>query len=44
MTDHQGDGMSDTPVPPAFDRARFTCPACHELADQVWLNAYALPR
>jgi hypothetical protein len=30
-------------VPPAFDRARFTCPACGELADQVWLNAYAAP-
>ncbi len=32
--------MSAPPVPPAFDRARFTCPTCHELADQVWLNAY----
>lgn len=28
-------------IAPAFDRARFTCPGCHQLADQVWLNAYA---
>ncbi|MBL8199746.1 MAG: hypothetical protein JNK40_02130 [Chromatiales bacterium] len=35
------DPSSDTHAHPAFDRARFTCPACHELADQVWLNAYA---
>jgi len=31
------------PVPPAFDRQRFTCPACGEVADQVWLNAYVAP-
>lgn len=30
-------------IAPAFDRARFTCPSCHEEADQVWLNAYAEP-
>ena len=35
--------VSDTLVPPAFDLPRFTCPSCHELADQVWLNAYAEP-
>lgn len=35
------DSSTDRPQPPAFDRARFTCPACHALADQVWLNAYA---
>lgn len=35
------DPSTDRPQPPAFDRARFTCPACHALADQVWLNAYA---
>ena len=29
--------------PPAFDRARFTCPACGESADQAWLNVYAAP-
>ena len=29
--------------PPAFDATRFTCPSCNELADQVWLNAYAQP-
>ncbi|HEX9230207.1 MAG TPA: hypothetical protein VF885_26705 [Arthrobacter sp.] len=34
---------SVAPVPPAFDRTRFTCPSCHALADQVWLNAYAEP-
>ena len=34
--------MSD-PAAPAFDLPRFTCPACHELADQVWLNVYAEP-
>jgi len=35
------DQPTDTPSPPAFDRARFTCPHCHQLADQVWLNTYA---
>lgn len=30
-------------VAPAFNLARFTCPHCHELASQVWLNAYAQP-
>ena len=37
--------MQDTqkPVPPAFDRTRFSCPHCQALADQVWLNAYAAP-
>jgi hypothetical protein len=34
---------TDPDTTPAFDRARFTCPTCHELADQVWLNAYASP-
>jgi len=43
-----GQGGSDqagreAPVAPAFDRPRFTCPGCHALADQVWLNAYAEP-
>ncbi|MEO8224162.1 MAG: hypothetical protein ABI661_05110 [Gammaproteobacteria bacterium] len=33
----------ETPVAPAFDRTRFTCPSCHQLADQVWLNVYAEP-
>jgi len=36
--------MTETPTDapaPAFDRDRFTCPACREVADQVWLNAYA---
>jgi hypothetical protein len=28
---------------PAFDRTRFTRPACHQLAEQVWLNVYAEP-
>jgi hypothetical protein len=36
-------GTTDTNPAPAFDRTRFTCPACHETADQVWLNAYASP-
>jgi hypothetical protein len=30
-------------IPPAFNLSRFTCPCCHEEADQVWLNAYAEP-
>jgi len=30
-------------IAPAFDRARFTCPGCHQMADQVWLNVYAQP-
>ncbi len=30
-------------ISPAFDRNRFTCPVCHEVADQVWLNVYAEP-
>lgn len=30
-------------VEPALERNRFTCPACNELADQVWLNCYAEP-
>ena len=30
-------------IAPAFELARFTCPACHQLADQVWLSAYAEP-
>jgi hypothetical protein len=33
----------DAPVPPAFDKARFSCPTCKEVADQVWLNVYAQP-
>jgi hypothetical protein len=28
---------------PAFDRTRFTCPACQASADQAWLNVYAAP-
>jgi hypothetical protein len=28
---------------PAFDKAHFSCPACNEVADQVWLNVYAQP-
>ncbi len=35
------DSATNDPAPPAFDQTRFTCPHCHELADQVWLNAYA---
>ena len=31
------------PVVPAIELNRFTCPACNELSDQVWLNAYANP-
>jgi hypothetical protein len=34
---------ADEVIEPSFKLARFTCPACHELADQVWLNAYAQP-
>jgi len=30
-------------IAPAFDLPRFTCPNCHQLADQVWLNVYAQP-
>lgn len=30
-------------VAPAFDKTRFTCPTCHTLSDQVWLNVYAQP-
>jgi len=26
-----------------FQSTRFTCPHCHELADQAWCNAYASP-
>ncbi|MGI9308384.1 MAG: hypothetical protein ACR2P6_03910 [Gammaproteobacteria bacterium] len=39
--DHQLPG--DDVVAPSFKLARFTCTSCHELADQVWLNAYAQP-
>lgn len=28
---------------PAFDKTRFSCPTCREVADQVWLNVYAQP-
>ena len=35
--------IDESTTAPAFDRARFTCPACHQLADQVWLNVYAEP-
>jgi len=28
---------------PAFDKTRFACPGCKELADHVWLNVYAQP-
>lgn len=37
------DSGSGAEVTPAFDRTRFTCPSCHEVADQVWLNVYAQP-
>jgi hypothetical protein len=30
-------------TPPAFTESRFTCPHCGQVADQVWLNAYASP-
>lgn len=33
----------DPGVSPAFDRTRFNCPSCNELADQVWLSVYAEP-
>ena len=35
--------IDNSAVAPAFNRARFTCPSCSELADQVWLNVYAQP-
>lgn len=35
--------MNPTQVDPAFDRTAFTCPRCHQLADQTWCNAYASP-
>lgn len=28
---------------PAFDKTRFACPGCKEVADHVWLNVYAQP-
>jgi hypothetical protein len=28
---------------PSFNSTRFDCPGCGQLADQVWLNAYAQP-
>jgi hypothetical protein len=37
------DAGRDASVEPAFDRTRFVCPSCNELADQVWLNVYAEP-
>jgi hypothetical protein len=37
------ESSANNPVAPAFDRHRFTCPHCQQLADQVWLNAYAQP-
>jgi len=43
VTDSREPPVPPAPEAPAFDRTRFTCPACGELADQVWLNAYASP-
>jgi hypothetical protein len=37
------DPPGNTGIAPAFNLARFTCPSCHELADQVWLSVYAAP-
>ena len=37
------DNTDQAPVAPAFNLARFTCPHCQQLANQVWLNAYAQP-
>lgn len=33
----------DTRITPAFHLTCFSCPHCHELADQVWLSLYAEP-
>lgn len=33
----------DTRITPAFHLTCFSCPNCHEVADQVWLNLYAEP-
>ena len=43
MSDNNPDrhGAQKAGIAPAFDRVRFTCPTCGELADQVWLNLYA---
>ena len=30
-------------IEPTIRANRFTCPHCHELADQVWLGVYAEP-
>ena len=32
--------MTDA-LEPSFSSRRFTCPHCHEVADQAWLNLYA---
>ena len=43
MTDPAPRSNSGPAVPPAFDRTRFTCPACQALTDHAWLNVYAEP-
>ncbi|MEO7387351.1 MAG: hypothetical protein ABIX37_10480 [Gammaproteobacteria bacterium] len=43
MTEHTHEPADSPATAPAFDRARFTCPGCRQLADQVWLNVYAEP-
>lgn len=30
-------------VAPSIERKEFTCPSCHDMAEQVWLNVYASP-
>ncbi|MDQ1302058.1 MAG: hypothetical protein QG595_41 [Pseudomonadota bacterium] len=37
------DPPGSTRIAPAFNLPRFTCPSCHELAEQVWLSVYAAP-
>jgi hypothetical protein len=40
MTDNSS---TDQRVEPSIRQNRFSCPSCRQLADQVWLNAYASP-
>jgi hypothetical protein len=40
MTDNTS---ADQLIEPSIRQARFTCPSCDKLADQVWLNTYASP-
>ncbi len=35
--------VDESDLAPALHRSRFNCPACDEVADQVWFNAYASP-